>query len=151
MVILLIVFQLICRITHSHLVSTHSRYIPDAYPTHTRYIWIPREYSPNIPHIPHEYPIAHSSIVEAWRVPLLKHPQWNISREPGDDQNEQKNENVCEVLRVYFKKMQLFYSKICVFHLFSVILRAEAKKQITIWFFIIFVAKRIFVSTHTLS
>ena len=77
--------------TRIQYVSTHTRYIPDTYPTHTRYIWIPREYSPNIPHISHEYPIAHSSIVEAWRVPLLKHPQWNISRKPDDGQNEQKS------------------------------------------------------------
>ena len=49
-------------------------------------------------------------------------PKW-FSTKPGNGQNEQKNENVCEVLRAYFKKMQLFCSKICVFHLFSVILR----------------------------
>ena len=35
--------------------STLSRYIPDTYPTHTRYIRIFYEYSTNTPHIYHEY------------------------------------------------------------------------------------------------
>ena len=41
----------------SQYASTHSRYIPDTYPTHTRYIRISHEYSMNTPRIPHEYPI----------------------------------------------------------------------------------------------
>ena len=36
---------------------TLSRHIPDTYPTHTRYIRIPHEYSVNTPRISHEYPI----------------------------------------------------------------------------------------------
>ena len=38
--------------------SILSRYIPDTYPTHTRYIYISHEYPTNTPRIPHEYPKA---------------------------------------------------------------------------------------------
>ena len=34
--------------------STHSRHIPDTYPTHTRYIRISHEYPTNTPRIPYE-------------------------------------------------------------------------------------------------
>ena len=43
-------------IPRSLYLSILSRYIPDTYPTHTRYIRISHEYPTNTPRMPHEYP-----------------------------------------------------------------------------------------------
>ena len=48
----------------SPYLSIYSRYIPDTFPTHTRYIRISHEYSPNTPRISHEYPKAPPKMVE---------------------------------------------------------------------------------------
>ena len=48
----------------SPYLSIYSRYIPDTYPTHTRYIRISHEYSTNTPHIPHEYPKAPPKMIQ---------------------------------------------------------------------------------------
>ena len=53
----------------SHSASTLSRYIPDTYPTHTRYICIFREYSTNIPRISHEYPKAPPKMIQSCTDP----------------------------------------------------------------------------------
>ena len=46
-------------------ISTRSRYTPDTYPTHTRYICIPHEYSPNTPRMSREYSTHKTAMREA--------------------------------------------------------------------------------------
>ena len=53
--------------------SMLSRYIPDTYPTHTRYIRICGEYSTNTPRISHEYPNAPPKMREA-QIQRKLHP-----------------------------------------------------------------------------
>ena len=59
----------------SQYASTHSRHIPDTYPTHTRYIRISHEYSMNTPRIFHEYPIRQKKGREKEeKAPLFNRP-----------------------------------------------------------------------------
>ena len=67
------IFSLKNLIFPSPYLSIYSRYIPDTFPTHTRYIRISHEYSPNTQRMPHEYPKPPTKMIEHTSYPP---PYW---------------------------------------------------------------------------